>query len=64
METLIPDILARWGPWGIVALLLWRCIQRQDAREQMLAETLAADAASKEKLAQAIRSALGRYPNE
>lgn len=54
METWILEMLAEWGPWGIVALLLWRCIERQSQREDRLAEVIRDNAAMLEKLTAAL----------
>jgi hypothetical protein len=53
MEALALDwgrLIATVGPFGaVVVFMLWRCIQRQDAREDRMAEVIASNAAAMEK---------------
>lgn len=39
-EELIVRFLTEWGPWGIIGAIMWRCIQRQNAREDRLSEVV------------------------
>lgn len=40
-QDVLLQLLAEWGPWGIVGAMLFRCIKRQDSREDRLAEVIA-----------------------
>lgn len=43
-QEFLLQIVAEWGPWGIVGLMLFRCIKRQDAREDRLSEIVSNNA--------------------
>lgn len=54
MDQLLLEMAKEWGPWAIVALLLWRCTQRQEKREDRLSEVIAASAKAMQELASSI----------
>jgi len=49
-EQFLLTLAAEWGPWAIVALLLYRCIRRQDERENKMSEALQSSAAAMQEL--------------
>lgn len=54
MEHLLLEMAKEWGPWVIVAFLLWKCVQRQEKREDRLSEVIAASATAMQSLASSI----------
>ncbi len=49
-QDVILQLLAEWGPWGIVGLMLFRCIRRQDVREDRMSEIISNNAVAMAEL--------------
>lgn len=54
-EQLFLTLATEWGPWAIVAVLLWRCIRRQNEREDRLSEALQNSAVAMKELTTVLR---------
>ncbi len=55
-EQLFVKLAAEWGPWAVVAFMLWRGMRRQNEREDRLAEALRDSAAAMQELSSWLKS--------